>query len=101
MLLPQVFIGKRAMNCAARVNLIEHLTTEQSDTRITQLLRFGVSRSVLAAEDADLVSTFNFAVSVLEAKYSQYVLQASEHDNIHYVCTGNKRVNYCSMFSFG
>jgi len=26
------------MNCAARVKLIEHLTTEHSDTRITQLL---------------------------------------------------------------
>jgi len=86
------------MNFAAHVKLIEHVTTEQSVTRITQLLRLGVSRPVLAAEDADLFSAFNFAVSVLEVKYFQYVLQASERVNIHYVYTGNKRVNCCTNY---
>jgi hypothetical protein len=59
------------MNFAARVKLFEQLRTEHADTRITQLLRFGFSRPVLRAEDVDLFSTFNFAVSVLEAKYFQ------------------------------
>lgn len=39
-----------------------------------------------------------FALSVLEAKYFQYVLQASERVNIHYVYTGNKRVNYFTNY---
>jgi len=56
------------MKFAARVKLIKHLTSEQSNTRIKQLLRYGVKRPVLRAEDADLFSTFTFAVSVLEAK---------------------------------
>jgi hypothetical protein len=65
----QVFIRSRAKNFAARVKLIEHLTTKQSDTWITQLLRFGVSWPVLRAEDSDLFSTLPFAVSVWQTKY--------------------------------
>ena len=61
------------MNFAARVKLIKHLTSEQSNTGIKQLLRYCVNRPVLRAEDADLFSTFTFAVSVLDAKYFQYV----------------------------
>lgn len=65
----QVFNGSRAKNLTARVKLIKHPTTEQSDTWITQLLRFGVSRPVLRAEDSDFFSTLPFAVSVWQTEY--------------------------------
>lgn len=57
------------MNFAARVKLIEHLTSEQSNTRIKQLLRYGANRPVLRAKYAGIFSTITFAISVLEAKY--------------------------------